>query len=89
MNTYKFLLKPIFFIFNLIFATWLVLKIEHLKPSDFGKNGSLFKPNEPKRIVTIKDRSYLISLATDFAEGKIDSLLLGQKIDAYLQVPAE
>ena len=43
MKKYNFLFKPVFFIFNLLFATWLVLKIEEIKPSDFSKRPSFFK----------------------------------------------
>lgn len=43
---YAFLVKPIFFIGSLLFATWLVLYIEKIKPSDLGKYESIFKSNE-------------------------------------------
>lgn len=42
MKKYNFLFKPLFFIFSLVFATWLVLFIEKISPSDFGKYGHLF-----------------------------------------------
>lgn len=43
MKKYNFLFKPVFFIFNLLLATWLVLEIEKIKPSDFSKRPSFFK----------------------------------------------
>lgn len=49
MNKYSFLLKPLFFIFSLVFATWLTLFIERLQPSDFGKYEYIFS-SEPKPV---------------------------------------
>jgi len=89
MSHYKFLLKPFFFIFNLFFATWLVLKIEQVKPSDFGRNRNLFEQAPPQRIVTMSDRTFLINLAKDYANGRIDSLILREKIESYLTIPSE
>lgn len=87
MNQYKFLLKPIFFIFNLVFATWLVLKIEQISPSDFGRNRNFFEPAAQPRIVTLKDQPYLLQLAKDYASGELDSVALRLKIESYLTVP--
>jgi hypothetical protein len=47
MKKYNFLFKPLFFIFSLVFATWLVLYIEKISPSDFGRYEYLFN-SEPK-----------------------------------------
>jgi len=41
-KSYGFILKPVFFILSLMFATWLTLYIERLAPSDFGKYEYLF-----------------------------------------------
>jgi hypothetical protein len=89
MMKYKFLFKPLFFIFNLIFATWLVLKIEKIKPSDFGEHKTLFDPAPTPRIVTPKDKVYLKKLAYEYKYGIIDSLKLDQKLQQYLEVPKE
>lgn len=87
MNNYKFLRKPFFFLFNLLFATWLVLKIEQIKPTDFGRNTNFFEPAPQPRIVTIKDRAFLLQIANDYAEDRLDSTALRLKIEAYLTVP--
>lgn len=47
MKKYNFLFKPLFFIFNLLLATWIVLEIEKIKPSDFSKRPSFFKDETP------------------------------------------
>jgi len=46
---YAFILKPVFFILSLLFATWLTLYIERLAPSDFGKYEYIFS-SEPKPV---------------------------------------
>jgi len=89
MKNYRFLLKPLFFIFNLIFATWLVLAIEKIKPSDFGAHKTLFDPAPPPRIVTPKDKNFLKSLAYDYKNGLIDSTALDKKLQEYLEVPKD
>ena len=45
MKKYNFLFKPLFFIFSLVFATWLVLYIEKIHPSDLGSLGHMFEGN--------------------------------------------
>ena len=37
MKKFDFLIKPVFFTCNLVFATWLVLTIDRIEPSDFGQ----------------------------------------------------
>jgi hypothetical protein len=86
MNNYKFLRKPFFFLFNLLFATWLVLKIEEIKPTDFGRNRKFFEPAPQPRIVTIKDRDFLLQMANDYAKDRLDSTALRLKIEAFLTV---
>jgi hypothetical protein len=41
-NSYKFLFKPVFFIISIIAATFVVLYVEKLRPSDLGEIGGLF-----------------------------------------------
>ena len=82
MKNYTFLLKPIFFIFNLIFATWLVFKIETISPSDFGKYKSLF--DDPPGSLSYRKKN-LTKLIVDFKKGALDSVQLDQKIEKYLE----
>jgi hypothetical protein len=89
MKQYKFLLKPLFFIFNLVFATWLVLEIEKLKPSDFGEHNTLFNPAPKPRIVTEDDKRVLRAIALEFKYGLIDSVKMEQRLDAFLAPPKQ
>jgi hypothetical protein len=89
MKQYKFLLKPIFFIFNLLFATWLVLKIESIQPSDFGEHKTIFNPAPKPRIVTGKDKEVLRAIALEFKYGIIDSTRMEQRLEEFLKVPEE
>ena len=84
MKNYTFLLKPVFFIFNLIFATWLVLAIEKIKPSDFGEKRSIFERAPKPKTVGPQDKMYLKSLAIDYKNGKIDDKKLDQALEGYL-----
>jgi hypothetical protein len=84
MKEYTFLFKPFFFIFNLIFATWLVLSIERLKPSDFGNKKSIFERPATLRKVSEADKPKLRQLAYDFKSGKIDEATLEKEIDAFV-----
>ena len=89
MTKYKFLLKPLFFIFNLLFATWLVFKIEEMTPSDFGRYKYLFE--DPPKLSPDKmhHKLYLKKLCTDYKSGKLDSLELEEKLDGFLRTPRE
>ena len=84
MRNYKFIFKPLFFIFNLVFATWLVLKIEKIQPSDFGEYKSIFYSGPKPKIVTISDKEYLRTLCDKFKKGEIDSLKLEKKLEQFL-----
>jgi hypothetical protein len=83
MKKYTFLVKPLFFIFSLLFATWLVLIIEKISPSDFGRHKSLFE-GTPKPIVPIKNKQYLKNLFFKYNYGIIDSNELNNKLDFFL-----
>ena len=61
MKKYNFLFKPLFFIFNLLLATWLVLEIEKIKPSDFSKRPSFFK----NKTALVCDTCSLVRFQTD------------------------
>jgi hypothetical protein len=85
MEKYQFLLKPIFFIFNLLFATWLVLKIEKIQPSDFGKYEKLFQRTEPRPDhVPAYDKYYIKKLADDYKAGKLDSAMFDLQLEIFI-----
>jgi hypothetical protein len=83
MKEYKFLLKPAFFIFNLLFATWLVLKIEQVKPSDFGKYEPFLKGEHIAPAVN--EKLMLKALLNSYKNGQLDSISTEQKIDEVLR----
>lgn len=84
MKEAKFILKPLFFIFNLVFATWLVLQIEKISPSDFGRYKTLFDTPEPLSPEKLGDKAYLKRLCSDYKNGKLDSLEVEELINRYL-----
>lgn len=84
MKKYTFLFKPVFFIFNLVFATWLVFQIEKISPSDFGKYRSLFEtPPEPIPVKAYSKES-LKKICIDYKAGILDSAGLEQQLDRVL-----
>lgn len=89
MKKYKFILKPMFFIFNLIFVTWLVLKIEKIQPSDFGEYKSLFYSGPKPKMVTANDKQFLKNLCVRYKHGNIDSLQFEKQLDSFLTPPEE
>jgi hypothetical protein len=72
LKKYKFLFKPLFFIFNLFFATWLVLKIEEYQPSHKIKS----EPPANKHL----PREQLKSIIFDFKRNKIDSVEMEDRL---------
>ncbi|MCE3225901.1 MAG: hypothetical protein K0S32_452 [Bacteroidetes bacterium] len=84
MNKYSFLFKPVFFVFNLIFATWLVLAIEKIQPSDFGKYKSIFDKAPKPKTVTTNDKDYLKALFIKYKTGQLDSLNLEKELDKFV-----
>ena len=90
MKDYKFLLKPLFYIFNILLASWLVIKIEKLHPSDFGEYETFFEPAktphvEKKKDISLSDKQYLKNLYSDFIKGKIDSLMIDRQLEQFLE----
>jgi hypothetical protein len=81
---YSFVLKPIFFVFNLIFATWLVLAIEQVRPSDFAQHKSIFTSREKPKKVYMTDKTHLKKLAQQYKDGKIDENTLDAELEAFL-----
>ena len=91
MKKYQFLFKPVFFIFNLCFACWLVLKIEKISPSDFGKHRSLFE-SAPKPVSLNVDsckyaKKYLENLCSTYKAGLIDGPKLQEELEKLLKTP--
>lgn len=88
MAKYKFLLKPLLFIFNLVFATWLVLAIEKISPSDFGQYEFLFEDSSPKpeKVKAIR-KDFLKKLCTDYKMGRLDSTGLEKGLERFLTAP--
>lgn len=84
MKEKLFILRPLFFIFNLIFATWLVFKIEKISPTDFGKYKSLFDTREPLTPEKMGNKLYLKRIISDYKKGKLDSIEVEQLLDRYL-----
>jgi hypothetical protein len=97
VKKYKFILKPLFFIFSLLFTSWMVLKIEQLSPSDFGKYRSLFKTVSDTTIIYPKKeirssvkktklfhKQYLKNLCIDYKTGVIDSEKLDRQLELFL-----
>jgi hypothetical protein len=89
MKQYKFLGKSIFFILNLVFATWLVLKIEKIKPSDFGEYKSIFSSAPKPRVISKSDKMVLKTIFFEFKYGLIDTAQLNKKLDRFLATPEE
>ena len=87
MRHLKFLLKPGFFVFNLLFATWLVFEIEKISPSDFGRYHSLFE--DPKPAPVKLHKLYLKKICSDYKAGKIDSTELEHRLEKYFKLPTE
>jgi hypothetical protein len=76
MSHYKFLLKPLFFIFNLIFATCLVLWIEKLSPSDLGRFKSVFENAPPP-----SEKDIFMELCRDYKNGTITQAQFDERLD--------
>jgi len=87
---YKFLIKPAFYIFSLLFSCWFVLKIEKVSPSNFGRYRSLFENDSKSKINAAKIkpqrfRPYLQKLFTAYKTGHIDSTRFEQQFDKFLK----
>jgi hypothetical protein len=93
MKEYRFLLKPLFFIFCLFFSTWMVLKIEKISPSDFSRYSSLFESSKERteKIATEKRKSkqFLKGLCIKYKAGILDSALLDRTLEEYLRASLE
>ncbi len=81
MKRFSSLLKPLVFIAQLLLASWLVLYIEKLQPSDFGHNKSLFI-NERKSMDAKQKEARAILL--QFKTGSLDSATAISRINQLL-----
>lgn len=78
MSDYKFLLKPLFFIFNLFLATALVLWIEKLSPSDLGRFKSIFENTAP----VPSEKDVFMELCRDYKSGSITQAEFDKRLEA-------
>jgi hypothetical protein len=85
LKKYKFLFKPAFFIFNILFSTWLVIKIEQISPSDFGRYKYWFEAR-PK-VPDLARKNRIQKLCNDYKAGLLDSTQLESKILNLIEDP--
>jgi hypothetical protein len=85
LKKYRFLLKPAFFIFNLLFSTWLVFQIEQISPSDFGKYKYIFE--SPRKLPPAFARKQEIKkLCDQYKAGLLDSTQLELKLSKIMEL---
>jgi hypothetical protein len=86
MKRYRFLIKPLFYIFSLTASSYLVIVIERVSPSDFSKHPSLFLPQAKPVAVQSNDSrmEYLKNICFDYKYGIIDSSTLDERISVFL-----
>ncbi len=88
MKKYSFLFKPLFYILSLAFATWLVIKIEEVRPSDFGQTETKTPNSRITKEELLNRKKNLRTLFREFKEGKIDSTQFDNKLTFLLEAPA-
>jgi hypothetical protein len=86
MKRFKFLIKPLFYIFSLTASSYMVIIIERISPSDFSKHPSLFLPQAKPVAVQVNDQrmEYLKNICFDYKYGLIDSSTLDERISVFL-----
>jgi hypothetical protein len=82
---YNFLIKPLFFICSLIFASWMVLQIEKIRPSDFGRHAALFERNVKHENNSKKNKENMKKLCDQYKKGLIDSAAFHRKLEKYIE----
>lgn len=87
MKEKMLILRPLFFIFNLIFATWIVFQIEAVSPSDFGKYRSLFEGPPAFTPEKMGEKQFLKKVCSDYKKGKLDSTEVDLLLNRYLTAP--
>jgi len=83
LRKYKFLIKPVFFIFNLLFSTWLVFQIEKVRPSDFGKYRYWLEIPDRTPIDIARKRD-IKKLCDEYKASHLASIQLQNKIDKII-----
>jgi hypothetical protein len=89
MKRYKFLIKPLFYIFSLTASSYMVLVIEKISPSDFGRHQDLFV-SEPKPAVDVQmvkmnyTKQYLKNVCFDYKYGIIDNATLDERLSTFI-----
>jgi len=86
MKKYSFVLKPMFFIFNLLFASWLVIKIENIQPSDVSKKKSLFVKEDIKVENSNFAKTHFENIYSDYKTGIVDSATFDRELRNFLEV---
>ena len=86
IKKYRFLLKPAFFIFNLLFSTWLVFQIEQISPSDFGRYKYIFEPQR-KTPPLFGRKQEIRKLCNEYKAGLLDSTQLESKLSKIMELP--
>ena len=84
LKKYKFLIKPAFFICNLLFSTWLVFRIEKISPSDFGRYRDWFDVPKKEPVGVSRQRD-IKKLCNDYKAGLLDSIQLQERIDKIIK----
>ncbi len=80
MKQYTFLYKPLFYIFSLLFATWLVTEVEKISPSD-----DSLKQTAIKETGFSDPQKYLLNVCCAYKAGVIDSAALNHKLTFFLK----
>lgn len=86
MRQYNFLWKPFFFICSLLFATWLVITVEKVSPSDLGVEQPSKDAVEPVSADLLKRREYLKQLCDQYKAGAIDSTEVNKRLLFFLTI---
>ena len=83
MKKYNFLWNPIFYVFSILFAAWLVIEIEKISPSSFGiqKSPEIFDAGNSDHL---SHKQYLKSLFVNYRAGLLDSAKLDEKLTLFL-----
>lgn len=82
MKNYTFIFKPLFFVFSLVFSTWMVLAIEKVSPSDFGEYKTLFETQSSP--MAKFSSHYIQQLFLEHKNGTIDSIQLQRKLEMFI-----
>ena len=87
MKKFSFLFRPFFFLFSLLFATIMVMKIEEIKPSEYSGSGINIPSKIHFSVVSKQEgggKNYLKNLIASYKTGKIDSIVLDKKLTFFL-----